>query len=85
MINHSVQSQRETKGKHGDHEEQKAIYVDNGGGDPKDSNPKAKQDDNSDQAIKDVWLSNFFSAMENISCLVDEYNYVAMVSKFDST
>jgi hypothetical protein len=48
MINHSVQSQRETKGKHGDHEEQKAIYVDNGGGDPKDSNPKAKQDDNSD-------------------------------------
>ena len=48
MINHTVQSQRDTKGRHGDNEEQKAIYVDNGAGDPKDSNPKLKIKDESD-------------------------------------
>ena len=33
-------------------------------------------------AIKDVWLGNFFQAMEKISLLVDEYNYVSMVRQF---
>jgi len=30
--------------------------------------------------IKDVWLSNFFTQMEKISYLIDEYNYISMVS-----
>lgn len=30
--------------------------------------------------IKDVWMSNFFSAMDHISKLVDQYNYISMVS-----
>jgi hypothetical protein len=32
------------------------------------------------EAIKDVWMSNFFQAMEKISDLVDEYSYISMVS-----
>lgn len=35
---------------------------------------------NSEALIKDVWLSNFFSAMDHISKLVDQYNYISMVS-----
>jgi len=39
-------------------------------------------DDGTDQSIKDVWLYNFFEAMDKISSLVDEYNYISMVSAF---
>ena len=33
----------------------------------------------SDGLIKDVWLSNFFTCMDQISKLVDNYNYISMV------
>lgn len=36
---------------------------------------------NSDHLIKDVWLSNFFASMDHISKLVDNYNYISMVSR----
>lgn len=31
--------------------------------------------------IQDVWLHNFFDVMDEIGRLVDEYNYIAMVSE----
>lgn len=34
-----------------------------------------------DSLIRDVWMNNFFSAMEDIGNLIDEYNYIAMVGK----
>jgi len=41
---------------------------------------KSSVDDGTDQTIKDVWLGNFFEAMEKIGSLVDKYPYIAMVS-----
>ena len=40
---------------------------------------KQVSEDNS-QVIKDVWLHDFFENMDKIAKLVDEYNYIAMVS-----
>ena len=34
---------------------------------------------NSKDNIKDVWLNNFFVCMDQISKLVDNYNYISMV------
>lgn len=42
---------------------------------------KSAELDNGD-TILDVWLSNFFQAMETIRDLVEDYNYVSMVSAF---
>lgn len=40
---------------------------------------------NPDQMIKDVWITNFFSSMESISKLVDEYNYISMDTEYPGT
>ena len=40
---------------------------------------KSSDLDGADTVIKDVWLSNFFQAMEKIGSLVDKYPYIAMV------
>ena len=34
-----------------------------------------------DSSIQDVWLHNFFEVMDEIAKLVDEFNYIAMVSE----
>ena len=40
---------------------------------------------NADSLVKDVWINNFFSTMETISKLVDDYNYIAMDTEFPGT
>ena len=40
---------------------------------------------NTDSLVKDVWISNFFTTMDTISTLIDEYNYVAMDTEFPGT
>ena len=35
--------------------------------------------------MKDVWINNFFEAMDTISKLIDEFNYVAMDTEFPGT
>lgn len=35
--------------------------------------------------IKDVWLGNFFTTMEKISGLIDEFNYISMDTEFPGT
>jgi CCR4-NOT transcription complex subunit 7/8 len=35
--------------------------------------------------IKDVWLDNFFPAMEKISKLINEYNYISMDTEYPGT
>jgi CCR4-NOT transcription complex subunit 7/8 len=35
--------------------------------------------------IKDVWITNFFSSMDSISKLVDEYNYISMDTEYPGT
>lgn len=65
-----------------DSEEAKAIYTE-----PKEADKalmltgeKMSSDIDGNMAIKDVWLHNFFTEMEKVSALVDEYNYISMVS-----
>lgn len=43
-------------------------------------NEKQSSEMNNGEAIRDVWLGNFFQAMETISSQVDEYPYISMVS-----
>lgn len=50
-----------------------------------DLDPCSKLEGLSDSAtqfdeIQDVWISNFYESIHIISNLVDEYNYIAMVS-----
>lgn len=35
--------------------------------------------------IKDVWLDNFFTEMEKVSSLIDEYPYISMDTEFPGT
>lgn len=42
-------------------------------------NERSSEVENGDR-IKDVWLNNFFTEMEKVSSLVDEYSYISMVS-----
>lgn len=39
----------------------------------------------SDGCIKDVWLSNFFTCMDQISKLVDDFNYISMDTEYPGT
>lgn len=60
-------------------EEQKAIHLDPDRETLALINEKSSEMDH--DAIKDVWLSNFFESMEQVASLVDEYNYISMVSR----
>jgi hypothetical protein len=33
-----------------------------------------------DSRIKDVWMENFFEAIDEISLLLDKFNYISMVN-----
>ena len=48
-------------------------------------NQPSTTSNNPNSKIKDVWLNNFFSAMETLSVLIDDYNYVAMDTEFPGT
>jgi hypothetical protein len=34
-----------------------------------------------DDRIKDVWVDNFLQELEQVASLVDQYNYISMVSQ----
>lgn len=38
-----------------------------------------------DSLIRDVWINNFFTAMEHIGSLIDDYNYIGMDTEFPGT
>ncbi len=37
-----------------------------------------------DDRIKDVWVDNFLQELEQVAALVDQYNYISMVSQTHS-
>ena len=67
---------------HLDLEEAKATYFDFKDADKALllTGEKLHSDVTSNEAIKDVWLHNFFTEMEKVSALVDDFNYISMVS-----
>lgn len=62
------------------HEDEKAIEITDDI-DLGDIHKQISEEENSGM-IKDVWLNNFYQAMDQIANLIDEYNYIAMDTEF---